>query len=578
MKNTLFLKIFGGFCLIIAAAAAAILLFSFTAIRSAYLDDQAAHLGNLAEVIKPTIASSLKQGGEPDALALVVEDVARKARIRITVVDAAGAVLADSEGNPNRMESHQYRPEVFQSLQGQPARAVRRSSTVKADMLYMSFPLTEGGKILGALRLSRFMKDIDGLLAHLKRRIIGTALVVMALVFLAMLLFSRSISEPVREFVAASRKVAGGDFEANVSLRHKGEFADFARSFNAMTSDLKSTFAICEERREELDSILASTQDGLLVIDRDDRIILINEKFRSVVADAAAEGRYYWEVIRGTRFTELVRRVKEGRTKASDEVVLKDRAFLCGAAFLPSRERVVVTIHDLSEIRDAERMKKDLVLNASHELRTPLTAIKGFVEALEERAQGEDKGYLEIIGRNTDRMIGIVQDLMTLAEMEDGGGRLESSMVDMKALAGSVLSLFGAKAEAKGVHLELTAAAPLPRVRGDAFRLEQMLVNLVDNALKATEKGSVTLSLSVSGGDFLVEVRDTGIGIPEEHLPHVFERFYVVDKSRSRKQGGTGLGLSIVKHVVKAHGGRVGVSSRPGEGSTFTVALPAGKP
>ncbi len=476
------------------------------------------------------------------------------------------------------MESHQYRPEVFQSLKGEPARAVRRSSTVRADMLYMSFPLMEDGKIIGALRLSRFMKDIDDLLAHLRRRIVGTALGVMAFVLLAMLFFSRSISGPIREFITASRKVAGGDFEAKVPLRNKGDFADFARSFNTMTADLKSMFATCEERREELDSILSSVQDGLLIIDRDDRIVLINEKFRTAVDDPAPQGRYYWEVVRGTRFTELVRRVKEGRTKASEEVALKDRSFLCAAAFLPSRERVVVTIHDLSEIRDAERMKKDLVLNASHELRTPLTAIKGFVEALEDRAEGEDKGYLEIIGRNTDRMIGIVQDLMTLAEMEDRGGTLELSDIDMKALAGSVLALFAARAGAKGVRLELRSDPEIPPVRGDAFRIEQMFVNLVDNALKATETGSVTVSLSSRGGEFLVEVRDTGIGIPEENLPHIFERFYVVDKSRSRRTGGTGLGLSIVKHVVKAHGGRIGVASRPGEGSTFTVALPEGKP
>jgi two-component system, OmpR family, phosphate regulon sensor histidine kinase PhoR len=577
MKKTLFLRIYGGFCLIIAAAAAAILFFSFQAIRSAYLDDQAAHLASLAEVLKPTISSTLKQGGS-EALESFVREIDRKIRIRITVVDAAGVVLADSEEAPGRMESHQYRPEVFLSLKGEPARAVRRSSTVKADMLYMSFPLAEAGKVVGALRLSRFMKDIDGLLAHLRRRIVGTALVVMAIVFLAMLFFSRSISGPIREFITASRKVAGGDFEAKVPLRYKGEFADFARSFNTMTAGLRSMFLASAERREELDSILSSTQDGLLVIDRDDRIALINEKFRTVVADPASEGRYYWEIIRATRFIELVRRVKKGRTKASDEVVLKDRSFLCAAAFLPSQERIVVTIHDLSEIRDAERMKKDLVLNASHELRTPLTAIKGFVEALEGRTQGEDKGYLEIIGRNTDRMIGIVQDLMTLAEMEDRSARLETSDVDVKALAGSVLALFAAKAEVKGVRLELKSEPGLPPARGDAFRLEQMLVNIVDNALKATDKGSVTISLSVQGNDLIIEVRDTGMGIPEEHLPHIFERFYVVDKSRSRKLGGTGLGLSIVKHVVKAHGGRIGVSSRLGEGSTFTVALPAGKP
>jgi two-component system phosphate regulon sensor histidine kinase PhoR len=576
MKNKLFFRIYGGFCLIIAAAAAAILFFAFQAIRSAYIDDQAAHLANLAEVLKPRALAGLRE--KPEELEAFVRDLGSKIRVRITVVDHLGAVLADSEESPGRMESHQYRPEIFLSLKGEPARAVRRSSTVKAEMLYMSFPLVEDGKVVGALRLSRFMKDIDGLLSHLRNRIVGTALAVMALVFLGMLFFSRSISGPVREFIQASKKVAGGDFEAKVSLRHKGEFGDFARSFNTMTTDLRSMFLASAERREELDSILSSIQDGLLLIDRDDRIVLINEKFRSIVAEPAPEGRYYWEVIRGTQFTDLVRRVKEQRAKASDEVVLKDRSFLCAAAFLPSRERVVVTIHDLSEIRDAERMKKDFILNASHELRTPLTAIKGFIEALEDKVEGEARGYLEIIGRNTDRMIGIVRDLMTLAEMEDRGGKLEESEVDVRALAGSVLELFKAAAAAKDVRLEIAADPALPTIKGDAFRLEQMLVNLVDNALKATEKGSVTVALSRKDGEFRIDVRDTGTGIPEEHLPHIFERFYVVDKSRSRKLGGTGLGLSIVKHVVLAHGGKVTVSSHLGEGSIFSVTIPEGRP
>ncbi len=352
MKSTLFLRIFGGFCLIIAAATAVLLILTFHAVRTAYIDDQAVHLGNLAEVLKPELVASLKQEG-PEALEALVRDVDRKIHVRITVVDAAGAVLADSEEAPDRMESHQYRPEVFRSLRGETARAVRRSSTVKADMLYMSFPLFEEGKIVGALRLSRFIREIDGLLVHLRRRIVLTAVSLIGLVLVAMLFFSRSISGPVREFSTASRKVAGGDFEAKVSLLHKGEFADFARSFNTMTSDLKSMFATCEERREELDSILASVQDGLLVIDRDDRIVLVNEKFLAALVETDPVGHFYWEVIRSTRFTNLVRGVKVSRTKASDEITLKDRTFLCAAAFLPSLARVVVTIHDLGQVADS---------------------------------------------------------------------------------------------------------------------------------------------------------------------------------------------------------------------------------
>jgi two-component system, OmpR family, phosphate regulon sensor histidine kinase PhoR len=577
MKNTLFLRIYGGFCAVIAAAALVILLFSFRAIRTAYLDDQAAHLKGLGEILKPSVASAMARGDAP-ALEALAKEVERGARVRVTIVDATGAVVADSEEPAARMESHQYRPEIFLALKGEPGQAVRRSSTMKADMLYMSFPLASDGKVVGALRLSLFMKDIDVLLAHLRRRILVTALAVCGLVLLIMLFYSRSVSRPVRELIEASHKVAEGDFEAKIPLRNRGDFAAASRSFNKMTADLKTMFSTCEERREELDGILGSIQDGLLIIDRDDRIAVINDRFRTVIAEPNPAGRFYWEVVRGTRFTELVRKAKEGRSKASEEIVLGGRVFLCAAAFIPLQERVVVTIHDLSEVRDAQRMKKDLVLNASHELRTPLTAIKGFVETLEDRVAGEEKGYLEIIGRNTDRMIGIVEDLMSLAEMEERGSLREIAEVDMKGLAESVLGIFRARAEAKGVHLELRSGPGPDTARGDAFRLEQMLINLVDNALKATDRGEVMVGLSRRGGELLVEVRDTGIGIPEEHLPHIFERFYVVDASRSRRMGGTGLGLSIVKHIVKAHGGRIEVSSRPGEGSIFTVALPAGRP
>ena len=574
LKKRFFWRVFGGNALVVLVFAAALIWVSFGAIRKAYVDDQAQQLTRLASLVGPEILPLL-QGEELDALSRKVAELKTSLRIRITVIDAAGSVLTDSEEAFDRMDSHLYRPEVFEALKGRTSRSVRRSSTVHVPMLYMSFPLFSEGRVAGVLRLSLFMSDIEHVLDGILKKILPISIVILGLVFLMMLAFSRSVSSPIREFVATSRRVAGGDFQARVPIRVRGELGDFARSFNIMAADLQSLFEAAKERAEELGGILASVQDGLLVIEKDDRIVQTNESFRRILDNETLVGRAYWEVLRGSKFHELVRKVKAERTSAADEITLNDRIYICRASFLATRERIVVTFHDLSEFRNIERMKKDFVINLSHELRTPLATVKGFVEVLEEKTEGEEKRIVGIIGRNIDRMIAIVHDLISLARIEERGKGIDASEVDVRALVENVFSLFRPKAEEKAIALTLRSEADLPRLKGDAFELEQMLVNLIDNAVKFTEKGSVSVTLGrKAGGDFVIEVEDTGIGIEKDDLPHVFERFYVVDKSRSRKSGGTGLGLSIVKHIVLAHQGRISVKSRLGQGTTFTVSLP----
>jgi len=251
-----------------------------------------------------------------------------------------------------------------------------------------------------------------------------------------------------------------------------------------------------------------------------------------------------------------------------------------GAPFNVARlavgDRIVVTLHDVTEFRALEKTKRDFAVNVSHELKTPLTAIKGFVETMEPRAEEENKPYLEIIRRNTDRLIAIVEDLLVLSQIEDRGQKLEKSDLRVKPLAENILKVFEKRAREKGLTLSLEAPPDLPSIKADPLQVEGLLLNLVDNAVKYTEKGTVTVRLLSKQGRFVIEVADTGIGIEAEHLPHIFERFYVADKSRSKKLGGTGLGLSIVKHMVMAHDGTVSVASRVGEGTTFTVSLPLG--
>jgi len=347
MRKSLFWKIFGGYLIIIAVFGAVLLGLFFKAIRTANVEDQVLHLKGLNEVLMARVMTVLKDEGS-GSLGPFIKDIGNRTKVRITIIRPDGTVLADSEEVPERMDTHQYRPEVFQALQGQTGRSVRRSSTVRADMLYMGFPMFEEGKVTGVLRLSMFMKDIDTLLSSLQRRMFQAAAAILALVLLVMIVFSRSISQPIRELITTSRRVAGGDFDAKVSLGHRGEMGDFARSFNAMTGDLKTMFLETRRRTEELDGILSAIHDGLLVIDKDDDIVLSNEAFRGII-QAVPEGKHpFWEVIRSSSFADLVRSVRQSRRNRTEEVFLKDRQFLCTAVFLPSQESLVIMFRELA--------------------------------------------------------------------------------------------------------------------------------------------------------------------------------------------------------------------------------------
>ena len=573
MNKKLFVRVFSGYAAVIVLLAAAVTLFGPPLMREHHVEERAAALEHMALLLEAQVVPRLA-GPAAGELPGLVADYGRRTGARITVIDPEGNVLADSEREAGDMENHLFRPEIQASLRGEKQMSIRYSSTLKTEMMYMSIPIGDGGRVVGALRLSYFMKDFESLMAALRADLLTVVGIVTALALGLALLFARALSAPVREIMEASARVAAGDFEVAVSTRRGGEFRDFARSFNAMAGRLKDMFGEIRLQNAEIGSILASIREGLAVLDGDARIVLCNAGFRRVAGNEAPEGRHFWEVVRSSAAAEIVRRARETGADAAGEAEIGERAFACSVARLAAGDRLVVTLHDVTELRALEKTKKDFVVNVSHELKTPLTAIKGFVETMEPRADGETLSYLEIIRRNTDRMIAIVEDLLALSELESRGTRIEKAEVRLRPLAENILRIFGKRAEEKGVRLGLEAAGDLPAVQADPLQIEGLLVNLVDNAVKYTDRGSVTVRLGAREGRLVIEVADTGIGIDAAHLPHVFERFYVVDKSRSKKLGGTGLGLAIVKHIALAHGGTVSAVSRVGEGTTFTVSLP----
>ena len=573
MKRSIFLKMFGGFGLLILAMSGLISLLSWASIRSHVQDNLAQELEYLGRAISYDVRGFLEQGRTAEMDAFLKKE-APDIHARVTVVAPDGTVLADSERDPAGMENHRYRPEVAEAIEGRIGKSLRYSVTVEEKMLYVGLPMESDGRILGVLRLSLFMKTIDVLLGSL-RTTLGRSVLLMSIASLLLAFFlSLNFTRPIRKLTAAARQVEAGRFGTRVAFHSKDDFRELGLAFNLMTQRIETLFAELSRQKESLANVMASIDEGLLVINNEGRIVLANERFRKLIGEEAPEGKYYWEVVRKPKIQEFIGRLQAERRRLSEEVRVDEKTILCSGGALDGRGGVVLTMHDISDLKNIEIVKKDFIVNASHELRTPLAAILGAVETLEEEPGKINALSLEILKRHSERLRAIVEDLLKLSELEENGYRLECEDVDPREIARNVVQVLTPRFKEKGLEATISAPEGLPHLKADPFLLEQMLINLVDNAVKYTEKGDIVISLAADARDGILTVRDTGTGIPAEHVSRIFERFYVVDKSRSRKVGGTGLGLSIVKHIVQLHGGSISVTSEVGQGTTFTVRLP----
>jgi two-component system phosphate regulon sensor histidine kinase PhoR len=578
MKRTIFLKVFGGYLLVIIAFTSFLLLFSLSTIKNFYLDTLAHDLEKLGEALKLKIIPYLENARQAE-LDAFIKKFGADIDTRITVIDREGVVLADSDEDPKVMNNHKFRPEVAMAFRGELGRSLRFSNTVGADMLYIGLPIEREGHLSEALRVSLYVKDInrlyDGLRSNIWRIIIILSLISLAGAFF----LSRSLTQPIKKMKSASERIAAGDFDARVFLKNRDELKDLAAGLNLMTERIQYQFSEMSRQKEELNSILFSIADSLLAIDRQGKILFSNKIFQDIFQVENPEGKFYWEAIRDREFNEFIKEVQEKKKNMAKELGRDGRLYLCRAILLSSREEIVISMHDLTEMKRVEQIKKDFISNVSHELRTPLTAIKGYVETLKEEGGEKCHGYVDVIDRHTNRLINIVKDLLLLSELEEGETKLEFGQIDLENMIKSILKIFDQNLKQKDLFIQVHREPDFPLVEGDPFRLEQMFINIIDNAVKYTEKGKIEIFLKRENKEFIsIAIQDSGIGIPKNHLPRIFERFYVVDKSRSRKLGGTGLGLSIVKHIALLHHGKVTVESTLGEGTKFTVILPIKPP
>jgi two-component system phosphate regulon sensor histidine kinase PhoR len=508
--------------------------------------------------------------------------------LRVTIIALDGKVLGDTDLTRKQLssvENHASRPEVKEALSSGLGISKRYSYTLKKYMLYTAIPFGKE-KVEGALRFSVPVHDLEILQARMRRvvamSIVGIFLLILGLTFLVSIFVSR----PLSEMSAVAKTMAGGDFSKKIAIHTNDEIGELARSLNLISEEIKDKIGKIDSEQAKLNLVLSSMFEGVIVTDSSEKIILMNPSLRKLFfVDTNPEGKNPLEVIRNTAVQDIVDRIIQGRQRlATEEITVNtpEEKILKvnGVPIVRNNEfeGAILVFHDITELRRLEQIRQDFVANVSHELRTPISSIKGYAETLLEGAledKDNAKEFISIIYHDSNRLANLINDLLDLSKIESGKMKMNFVSLNPISVIKRATTIIENQAKTKSITLRFNIPSSLPKIKADETRISQVLINLLDNAIKYTpENGSVTISTNITNNFLEIDIIDTGIGISENDLPRIFERFYRVDKARSRELGGTGLGLSIVKHIVQAHSGQVWVKSELGLGSTFSFTIP----
>lgn len=505
---------------------------------------------------------------------------------RITFIDSSGRVLGDSDKNYREMENHLDRKEIRDALSGSPGSDIRLSDTFGVDFLYYAVSM-EGSDVILRVSVPLIqLRRIDEIILYYT--IAGIIAGILLTSFLAYR-FSNSIVAPIRELTEISRLIAEGHYGKRAYTGNEGELGELSSAFNEMAARLEKTVADLRDKNIRLDSIMNSLTNGVIAVDSNYRLLLINTiacELFDVKRESDVLGLNLIEVIRNSHVNGLLRETVEKDISKISEIIIGtgyEKVLRIYTNPIMSKDGSgknlggIASVHDITNIRRLEQIRTEFVSNVTHELKTPLTSIRGFVETLRSGAADDrsvaDK-FLEIIDIEAERLYMLINDILQLSEIESKQKDSNIGTYSLKAIISEVVSFLSGVAEKKNVRLEYEVEDGIEIV-ANRNRLKQMLINLVDNGIKYNARnGRVSIKAYRGDGKIMLIVKDTGIGIAKKHLPRIFERFYRVDKGRSRSMGGTGLGLSIVKHIVNLYNGDIKVKSEPGKGTEFIIQLP----
>jgi two-component system phosphate regulon sensor histidine kinase PhoR len=568
VRKRIFLKLLAAFALVIVATVGMLDLFVHRSWENSLRQEIERNLRQKTVMLAHRVNTDRQTHSIQD----IVSQEGQAAGARATLIDVTGRVLADSEAAASSMPSMASQPEFATALKGDVGSDVRQRQTFGSAYLYIAAPV-EGG----AVRLAYSLSDIETTASHVQNALLTT----MGLAFLVAVVIAgiaaQSMAKRLQRIVKFADQIATGNLAARIAENSDDEVGQVAAALDKTARGLESNFAALQTSQRQLETLLNSMQDAVIAIGPDQRVQWANQMMDKLIRQHTRLNAPIVETVRDPDFLYALRSASESRivSTARATSIVPSRTFDVRAAPMPGGGAVAV-LRDLTETERVEKTRRDFIANVSHELRTPLTSIQGYTETLLDSASEDDhvRDFLEIIRKNAARMSRLTEDLLTLARVESGEQRFEIRTVTPEELLREAVESFEDLAHAQGIVLRIEEVAAGP-VKADSEAIHQVLSNLIDNALKYGASGG-QISLGARPADQTIEfyVRDLGPGIPSEHLRRLFERFYRVDKARSRESGGTGLGLAIAKHIMLAHGGTIRAESELNHGSSFLFTLP----
>lgn len=513
---------------------------------------------------------------------------------RFTIIDESGKVLADSEDDPLKMDNHLDRPEVKAIFEEGKERgeSIRYSETLGFNMMYITVPLYKDDERIGIVRTAIALNMIDHAMKQLWVSLFMIIGVTLVLSWLVSMWLAKGITRPIEKIVDVARRLTNKDYESRVTVDVSGEIGQLSSAINVLASSLQKQMKEIQENEQQLTSILANMVSGVMLVNKSGTIQLMNAAMEELLGQSKKEiiGKSYTQLLERFKLSERIHRCIETKQVIHEEMIvvgLNENVRIFDAHFAPffrETERlkgVIIVLHEITEIRRLEKMRSEFVANVSHELKTPITSVKGFAETLLDGAADDPvlrESFLNIIYEESNRLHRLINDILRLSQIEQHLIDLEIENIDVASLIYDTVETLQEEITKKAISISLPGQKSVV-IEGEKDRIRQIILNLVSNGITYTpNKGKISIKIIEHEHHIDLIVSDTGIGIPKKDLPRVFERFYRVDKARTRNSGGTGLGLAIVKHLVESHHGHIKVDSIEGVGTTFIVTLPKKQP
>lgn len=502
---------------------------------------------------------------------------------RITIIDLNGVVIGESDLSKEKLQNHLYRPEVQAALKTGEGSAVRLSDTEKIPFYYYASKVTIDGRSI-LIRIAIKLTAVNDLQHRYFYIVILAIIIGMLISAILVFLYLKFFMQPIKALTKMAATMSMGNYEKKIHYTSKDEIGQLGNAFNMLSERLEQTMSDLADKQNKLISVVTSMDDGVIVLDRNERIIMINPAAKRLFnIEHEVEGKYFIETIRNYDFEDIIKNMPLEDVEIAIHSPV-NKSLRIRTTMVQSEEGhdeqglMLMVIQDISKIKALEQMRTDFVANVSHELKTPLTSIKGFSETLKIVEEKETKDrFLDIINVEAERLTRLINDILTLSEIESTDFSLNKHKINITELTEEVIHIMEPVAKNKSIGLFMNNQSQQDLIIfGDEDKYKQMIINLVDNGIKySNDGGHVTIDLGrKEGKNAEIKVRDNGIGIREEHLSRLFERFYRVDKARSRSQGGTGLGLAIVKHILILFDGDIEIKSEPGNGTEFTLTIP----